>query len=68
MTIVNKTENKVEFGKIDYGSVFRDAYSNYAMKVSSDIANVVYLSDGMLDYMDDSEKVIRVRCELVVEN
>ena len=38
------------------------------MKVASDVANVVYLSDGMLDYMDDSEKVTRVRCELVVEN
>lgn len=68
MTIVNKAENKVEFGKIDYGSVFKDSHSNYGMKVASDVANVVYLSDGMLDYMDDSEKVTRVRCELVVEN
>lgn len=69
MTIVNKNPDMVEFEKLSCGTVFKDEHANYCMKtVFNDNANIVYLSDGDLGYMEGYEKVERVRCELVVSN
>lgn len=69
MNIVNKSPNMVEFIKLSCGSVFKDQNSNYCMKLEyySDV-NMVYLTDGTLGFIEDSERVEKVRCELVVEN
>ena len=70
MNIVNKRPNVVIFEKLSCGEVFRDKHSNICMKTEEviDGKNMVYLSDGSLNYIDSDEKVEKVRCELVVEN
>jgi hypothetical protein len=69
MNIVNKNPDMVLFEKLSCGSVFRDKHSNICMKTElNENTNMVYLTDGSLDYLDDTEKVERVRCELLVEN
>ena len=69
MEIIHKSDDKVKFGKLVGGDVFKDECSNYCMKISySDKANMVYISDGLMDYMSDDEIVIKVKCKLVVDN
>ena len=68
MKISNKFSNMVEFGKLPFGNVFKHI-SSYCMKVEyNNEANMVYLSDGSLGWLSDSEQVEVVHCELVVEN
>lgn len=69
MTIVHKNDNMVKFGKLVGGDVFKDECSNYCMKISyGDKANMVYISDGVMDYMSDDEMITKVHCKLVVED
>ena len=69
MNIVNKSPNMVMFEKLSCGDVFKDKHSNICMKTEGcPDGNMVYLCDGSFNFIDDDEKVERVRCELVVEN
>lgn len=70
MNIVNKSPNMVIYEKLSCGEVFRDKHSNTCMKIKETIEgkNMVYLCDGSLSYIDNDEKVEKIRCELVVEN
>ena len=69
MMITNKSPNMIEFERLSCGVVFRDKHSNICMKIEgSPNGNMVYLVDGSVNFIDDDEKVEKVRCELVVEN
>lgn len=70
MVITNKSPNMVEFKNLSCGVVFRDKHSNICMKIEEGVDghNMVYLCDGSIGYVDEDEKVERVRCELVIEN
>ena len=69
MDIVNKNLDMVVFEKLSCGEVFRDKHSNICMKTESHgNANMVYLYDGSFDYLEENERVERVRCQLVIEN
>lgn len=69
MNIVNKKPDMVEFGSLSSGSVFKDKHANYCMKTEkySSSVNMIYLSDGVLDHIEDCDMVERIRCQLVVE-
>lgn len=70
MVVTNKSPNMVEFKNLSCGVVFRDKHSNICMKIEGIVSgqNMVYVCDGSLNYIDDDEKVEKVRCEFVVEN
>ena len=70
MNIVNKSPNMVMFEKLSCGEVFRDKHSNICMKIEEVVSgqNMACLCDGSLNYIDNDEKVEKVRCDLVVEN
>lgn len=69
MIISYKSPNLTEFEKLSCGVVFRDRHSNICMKIEyKGDANMVYLCDGSLNYIDEEEKVEKVHCELVIEN
>lgn len=71
MTIVNKSPDMVKFESLSQGSVFMDKYSNYCIKIEytySNNSNAVFLIDGALTHVDDSEMVQRIKCELIVND
>lgn len=68
MVIVNKVHNKVAFGTLSCGDVFKDRSSNICMKVEPNgSANMVYLSDGVLGTAEDNEIFESIKCQLVIE-
>ena len=70
MIIVTKKPNMVMFENLHCGDVFRDEHSNICIKIEEcvDGRNMVYLCDGVRDFMDYNKKVEKVRCELVIDN
>lgn len=70
MVVVIERPKMVNFGELNYGSVFKNG-SDYCIKIHSNNYmehNFVYLNDGELGHLNDNDRVEKIDHQLSVHN